>query len=87
MSIKPAVLESLNTTQEALSRNLINDTRHVFSVMLGLELMHLPLVVDPVSDFKDCVSAIVSLAGTYNGMVAHFPGYQSGRNPAGGRSV
>lgn len=74
MAIKPAVLTALNTTQEALTKDLINDTRNVFSTMLGLELMHLPLEVDPMKHFNDCISAMVGLAGTYNGLVSiHQP--------------
>lgn len=74
MSINPAILTALNTTQEALVKNLIDDTRNVFSTMLGLELMHLPLEVDPMSHFSDCVSSMVGLAGTYNGLISiHMP--------------
>lgn len=74
MSITPAILTALNTTQEALVKNLIDDTRNVFSTMLGLELMHLPLEVDPLKHFNDCISAMVGLAGTYNGLVSiHQP--------------
>lgn len=74
MSITPAILTALNTTQEALVKKLIDDTRNVFSTMLGLELMHLPLEVDPLKHFNDCISAMVGLAGTYNGLVSiHQP--------------
>jgi chemotaxis protein CheX len=74
MGIHPAILTSLGTTQEALIKNLIEDTRSVFSTMLGLELMHLPLEVDPLKNFTDCISAMVGLAGTYNGLVSvHQP--------------
>lgn len=74
MPISPAILTALNTTQEALVKNLIDDTRNVFSTMLGLELMHLPLEVDPLTHFQDCISAMVGLAGTYNGLVSiHQP--------------
>jgi len=74
MGITPAILTSLNTTQDALVKHLIDDTRSVFSTMLGLELMHLPLEVDPLRHFTDCISAMVGLAGTYNGLVSvHQP--------------
>ncbi len=74
MPILPEVLKALDTTQEALIKNLIDDTRSVYSTMLGLDLMHLPLEVDPMEHFKDCVSAMVGLAGTYNGLISiHQP--------------
>lgn len=74
MGINPAILTALNTTQDALVKNLIDDTRSVFSTMLGVELMHLPLEVDPLTHFTDCISAMVGLAGTYNGLVSiHQP--------------
>ncbi len=74
MPILPEVLKALDTTQEALLKNLIDDTRSVYSTMLGLDLMHLPLEVDPMEHFKDCVSAMVGLAGTYNGLISiHQP--------------
>ena len=74
MAINPVILKALDTSQEALVKNLIDDTRNVFSTMLGLELMHLPLEVDPLKHFTDCISAMVGLAGSYNGLVSiHQP--------------
>jgi chemotaxis protein CheX len=74
MPIPTEVLTALNTTHEALVKNLIDDTRSVYSTMLGLDLMHLPLEVDPMEHFKDSVSAMVGLAGTYNGLISiHQP--------------
>ncbi len=74
MPIPADVLTALNTTQEVLVKNLIDDTRSVYSTMLGLDLMHLPLEVDPMEHFKNCVSAMVGLAGTYNGLISiHQP--------------
>lgn len=74
MSIPTEVLSALNTTHETLLKQLIDDTRSVFSTMLGLDLMHLPLEVDPMEHFKDSVSAMVGLAGTYNGLISiHQP--------------
>ncbi|MDD2501926.1 MAG: chemotaxis protein CheX [Geobacter sp.] len=74
MPIPAEVLTALNTTQDALIKNLIDDTRSVYSTMLGFDLMHLPLEVDPMEHFQDCVSAMVGLAGTYNGLISiHQP--------------
>ena len=83
MPINSAVLESLNTTQEAFLKSLIDDTRSVFSTMLGLELMHLPLEVDPLTHFNDCISAMVGLAGTYNGLVSIHQPVSLGKRLAG----
>ena len=74
MAIKPAILTALNTTQDALIKNLTEDIRSVFSTMLGLELVQLPQEVNPLTHFNDCISAMVGLAGTYNGLVSiHQP--------------
>lgn len=74
MPIPAEVLSALNTSHEELSKQLIDDTRSVYSTMLGMELMHLPLEVDPMEHFQDCVSAMVGLAGTYNGLISiHQP--------------
>ena len=74
MSIAPEILASLNTTQDKLVCQLIEDVQDIYSNMLGTELMHLPLEVDPMSQFKDCVSAMVGLGGTYSGLVSvHVP--------------
>ncbi len=74
MAIKPVILTALNTTQQTLTQHLIDDTRNVFSTMLGLELEHLPQEVPPKKHFSDCISAMVGLAGTYNGLISiHQP--------------
>lgn len=74
MSIAPAILATLNTTQEQLVSQTIADVQAIFSNMLGIDLMHLPLEVDPMSQFQDCVSAMVGLGGTYSGLVSvHVP--------------
>lgn len=74
MSIAPAILTALNTTQDQLVKKMIDDVRTIYSSMLGIELMHLPLEVDPMSQFQDCVSAMVGLGGTYSGLVSvHVP--------------
>lgn len=75
MALSQELLTTLNTTEDALIAKLIHDVKEIFSSMLGLEdLLHLPLQIDPVSHFNDCVSALVGLAGTYNGLVSlHMP--------------
>ena len=75
MSLSQGLLKSLNTSEELLSQQLMRDVKEIFGSMVGLEdLLHLPIQIDPVTNFKDCVSALVGLAGTYNGLVSlHMP--------------
>ena len=74
MSTEPEIFAALNTTQDKLVCQLIEDVQDIYSNMLGIELMHLPLEVDPMSQFQDCVSAMVGLGGTYSGLVSvHVP--------------
>ena len=75
MTISNGLLSSLNTTEEMLSQQLMRDVKEIFGTMVGLEdLLHLPIQIDPVTNFTDCVSSLVGLAGTYNGLVSlHMP--------------
>lgn len=75
MTISKGLLESLNTSEELLSQQLIRDVREIFGTMVGLEdLLHLPIQIDPVTHFSDCISSLVGLAGSYNGLVSlHMP--------------
>lgn len=75
MSLSSALLDSLNTTEESLCKQLIYDVREIFSSMVGLDdLLHLPIQIDPVTNFSDCISSLVGLAGTYNSLVSlHMP--------------
>lgn len=75
MTISNGLLQSLNTNEELLSQQLMRDVKEIFGTMVGLEdLLHLPMQIDPVTNFKDCVSALVGFAGTYNGLVSlHMP--------------
>jgi chemotaxis protein CheX len=75
MTVSQGLLNSLNTNEELLSQQLICDVREIFSTMVGLEdLLHLPIQIDPITEFKDCISSLVGLAGSYNGLVSlHMP--------------
>jgi len=75
MTISNGLLKSLNTDEELLSQLLMRDVKEIFGTMVGLEdLLHLPIQIDPMSNFSDCISALVGLAGTYNGLVSlHMP--------------
>jgi chemotaxis protein CheX len=68
-------IEMMNTNKELISQQLIQDVRDIFSTMVGLDdLLHLPIQIDPQTHFKDCVSSMVGLAGSFNGLVSmHMP--------------
>ena len=75
MPLSQGLLKTLNTNESLLSQQLMRDVKEIFGSMVGLEdLLHLPIQIDPVTNFKDCISALVGLAGTYNGLVSlHMP--------------
>lgn len=75
MTVSSGVLQSLNTNKELMTNQLMLDVRDIFTTMVGLEdLLHLPCPIEPETVFTDCVSSLVGLAGTYNGMVSlHMP--------------
>lgn len=58
-------------TRDALAKGLVSDIQEVFSTMVGMEdLLHLPIEIEPMTHFENCVTAMVGLAGTYNGRVS-----------------
>jgi chemotaxis protein CheX len=75
MSMRPETLAAINMTEDQLTKSLIKDVQDVFITMVGVEdLMHLPLQIDVTTHFKECLTAMVGLAGTYNGLVSiHIP--------------
>jgi len=75
MAFSTDLLKGLKTTGPFLEKALISDVKNVFNSMIGMDhLLHLALPVDPASTFTDCISAMVGLAGTYNGIVSlHVP--------------
>jgi chemotaxis protein CheX len=75
MSLSNALLETFNTTEEDLFNALKRDVSEIFITMVGLEdLMHLPVQIDPVTEFKDCISSMVGLGGKYSGLISlHMP--------------
>ena len=75
MTLSNGLLHALNTTEDQLTQQLMRDVKEVFITMVGMEdLLHLPVPIDPVTDFKDCVSSMVGIAGHYNGLVSlHMP--------------
>lgn len=75
MSFIAKVLESIELTEDELIKMLIADVKEVFSTMVGVEdLLHLPSLVEPITHFENCVTAMVGMAGSYSGLVCiHTP--------------
>jgi chemotaxis protein CheX len=75
MTISSSLLRSLNMSEEMLVQLLKRDVKNIFSTMVGLDdLLHLPIQIDLETNFKDCISSMVGLAGTYSGLVSlHMP--------------
>ena len=75
MSMKPQTLAAINMTEDEFIKSLIKDVQEVFTNMVGVEdLVHLPTQIDVTTHFKKCLTAMVGLAGTYNGLVSvHVP--------------
>jgi chemotaxis protein CheX len=75
MGIDQTVVASLGLTESALLKGMISDVQEVFSTMVGKDnLLHLPLMLDPITHFEGCVTAMVGMAGTYNGVISlHAP--------------
>jgi len=73
--MRPETLAAINLTEDQLLKSLIKDVQDVFINMVGVDdLMHLPIQVDVTTHFKKCLTAMVGLAGTYNGLVSvHVP--------------
>lgn len=75
MPMRPETLTAVNMTEDELIKSLIKDVKDVFINMVGAEdLMHLPIQIDVTTHFTECLTAMVGLAGTYNGLVSvHIP--------------
>jgi len=75
MPMSPETMKALNISEDELIAGLVADVREVFVTMVGVEdLEHLPLQIDVTTHFKECLTAMVGLAGTYNGLVSvHLP--------------
>lgn len=58
-----------------LARRIVIDIKEIFSSMVGRDdLDHLPDLIDPVTPLENCVSAMVGMIGSYNGIVClHTP--------------
>ena len=62
MALSEELLNLLNTSEDRLTQQLMHDVKEIFLTMVGLEdLLHLPVPIDPVTDFKECVSSLVEI--------------------------
>ncbi|MBU5635306.1 chemotaxis protein CheX [Geomonas sp. Red69] len=78
------LLATIGTSGPVLEKTLIQEVRKIFSTMMGMDhLLHLPLAVNPASNFTDCISALVGLAGEYNGLVGLHVSTQLAQRLAG----
>jgi chemotaxis protein CheX len=73
--MKPETLAAINMTEPQLVNSLIKDVQDVFVNMVGVEdLLHLPIQIDVTTHFTECLTSMVGLAGSYNGLVSvHIP--------------
>ena len=75
MALNPAITEAVGMSENELSKRLIQDIRDVFTTMVGIDnLPHVPEQVGPQTQFSGSLTAMVGLAGSYNGLVSlHAP--------------
>lgn len=75
MALDQSIIASLGLTESDLLKGMVSDVQEVFSTMVGKNnLLHLPLMLDPITHFEGCVTAMVGMAGAYNGVVSlHAP--------------
>jgi chemotaxis protein CheX len=75
MSIDQSMFKPLGFTTHDLVQRLGKDVQEVFRSMAGIEdILPTQMQIEPVTDFEHSVTAMVGLAGTYNGIVClHTP--------------
>lgn len=70
MAINQEVLAQLNTTQTELLSLLAEDVREIFTTMVGMEIPLCDSLSLVDARFKGCVSAMILLSGSYQGVVS-----------------
>jgi chemotaxis protein CheX len=63
-------MEQLKISEDDLLKQLDKDVSEIFATMVGTEVSPTSKQIDAVSHFKDCVTAMVGLAGVYNGLIS-----------------
>ena len=69
MPINQQILTQLKTTESELLQLLANDVKEIFSTMVGMDTPLCATLSAADSRFKGCVSAMICLSGSYNGVV------------------
>jgi len=69
MPIDQQILTRLGTTEPELLNLLAGDVREIFSTMVGMEVPLCETLAAADSRFKGCLSAMICLSGSYNGVV------------------
>jgi len=65
------MLNRLGITEDGLAGLLIQDVHEIFSTMIGMEdTKNTPALIEPVNLFRNGVTAMVGMVGTYNGIVS-----------------
>ncbi len=71
MTLPSVMLNRLGITEDELAGLLIQDVHEIFSTMIGMEDLKIaPVPIEPVNLFRDGITAMVGLVGTYNGIVS-----------------
>lgn len=70
MPISKPIMEQLNISEDQLLQQLDTDVREIFSTMVGSDVSPTSKQIEAVTKFKDCVTAMVGLAGVYNGLIS-----------------
>lgn len=75
MAFDQSIIAPLKLTEADLIKQLSKDILDIFSTMVGMVgISHTLDLIDPVHHFKNSVTAMVGMAGTYNSVVnMHTP--------------
>ena len=69
MPMGKAILEQLKATEDEVVKQLEKDVLDIFSTMVGAEVSDISTRVATTTSFTDSVTAMVGLAGVFNGMI------------------
>ena len=71
MSFDQTIIKALNLSEQDLVDTLAKDVQELFSTMVGMDdILHESMQSEPATHFRDSVSAMVGLAGSYSGIVS-----------------
>lgn len=70
MALKQAIVEKLGIDETELIKKLVTDIFEIFKTMVFIDdISYLPQEIEVSTHYTDSVTAMVGLAGTYNGIV------------------